>query len=375
MAFPSPDSLLSASRDHSVRVWRRTQTTPPAFEASITTQGHDYINSLTFIRPSPSFPDGLIASGGKEAIVEIKKPTSTPDENADRLLIGHSHNICALDVSPKGSWLVSGSWDGYARVWNMSNWETELVLKHDNGGSVWCVLAFDEHTVITGCADQKIRIFDLRRGNAGEVEARATISTPDVVRALAKLPTGLRGHPSGGELASASNDGIIRLWKLNGQQVGELHGHESYIYSLGILPTGEIVSAGEDRTVRIWRGTQCVQTITHPAISVWSVAVCADNGDIATGASDNIVRVFTRSPERVASPETVSQFDDSVKSSSIPQQQLGGSINKEKLERPDWLQKHAGAKEGQVKMIREDNESIGAYQWSMSMWFPGILSI
>ncbi len=118
--------------------------------------------------------------------------------------------------------------------------------------------------------------------------------------------------------------------------------------------------------MRIWRGNECAQTITHPAISVWTVAVCAENGDIVTGASDNIVRIFTRNPERNADAETLAQFEDSVKASSIPQQQLGSTINKEKLDRPDWLQTHAGAKEGQVKMIREDNESIGAYQWSMS---------
>jgi len=44
----------------------------------------------------------------------------------------------------------------------------------------------------------------------------------------------------------------------------------------------------------------CVQTITHPAISVWSVAVCAQNGDIVSGASDRIVRVFSREEKRWA---------------------------------------------------------------------------
>ncbi|KAH8896800.1 PFU-domain-containing protein [Thozetella sp. PMI_491] len=364
--FPAADVVLSASRDRTVRIWRRTKTTPIEFDASITTQGHDYINALSFLRPFSGYKDGLIVSGGKDTIIEVRKPTSTPDENAERLLIGHAHNICALDVSPKSTWIVSGSWDGHARVWNVGKWEAELVLKHNNGGSVWTVLALDENTVVTGCADSKIRIFDLRRNNAGEVEPRATISTPEVVRALAKLPTGIRGHPSGGEIASASNDGVIRLWKLNGQQVGELHGHESYIYSLGTLPSGEIVSSGEDRTVRIWRGKECIQTITHPAISVWSVAVCAETGDIVSGASDNVVRIFTRVQDRVADTETLAQFEESVKASAIPQQQLGNTINKESLDRPDWLQTHAGAHDGQVKTIREDDESIGAYQWSMS---------
>jgi hypothetical protein len=57
---------------------------------------------------------------------------------------------------------------------------------------------------------------------------------------------------------------------------------------------------------------------THPAISVWSVAACSETGDIVTGASDRIARVFSRSPDRHAAPEAVQQFDQAVKESAIP---------------------------------------------------------
>ena len=33
-----------------------------------------------------------------------------------------------------------------------------------------------------------------------------------------------------------------------------LSGHTSFIYGLSILPNGDIVSCGEDRSVRVWRG-------------------------------------------------------------------------------------------------------------------------
>ena len=170
-------------------------------------------------------------------------------------------------------------------------------------------------------------------------------------------------HPSGADFASAGNDGVIRLWKLDGRQVGELIGHENFIYSLVSLPTGELVSSGEDRTVRIWRGGQCIQTITHPAISVWGVAACSDNGDIVSGASDRKVRIFSRDSSRQAEPDAIQGFEDSVKSSSIPQQQVG-DVNKEKLHGPDFLQQKSGTKEGQVVMIREPDGSVSAHQWS-----------
>ncbi|KAI1486764.1 ubiquitin homeostasis protein lub1 [Biscogniauxia mediterranea] len=358
--FPAPELILSASRDHTVRAWKRISTSPPTFESSITNQGSEFVNSLTFLPPSSDFPDGLIISGGTDTIIDVRTATSTPSDNAERLLIGHARNICALAVVPGGKHIVSGSWDNTARIWRVGKWETELILS-GHEGAVWDVLPIDETTVVTGCADKNIRIYNLRTGVAGEVEPRSTIYTPDVVRALCQIP---QGHPSGADIASASNDGIIRLWKLNGQQVGELHGHESFIYALTTLPSGELVSSGEDRTVRIWRGSECIQTITHPAISVWTVAACAANGDIVSGASDGVVRIFSRSEERVASPETIAQFEESVKASSIPQQQVGG-VNKEKLPGPEFLKTKSGTKEGQVQMIKEENGSVTAHQWSM----------
>ncbi|KAI0204051.1 ubiquitin homeostasis protein lub1 [Astrocystis sublimbata] len=357
--FPSPDLLLSASRDHTVRAWSRTSTSPPAFDPHIVTQGSEFINSLVCLPSSPEFPKGLVVSAGTDAIIDVRSVAANPSDNAERLLIGHAQNVCALAISPGGKYMVSGSWDKTARVWNLQKWETEVVLSgHD--GAVWDVLPLSETLVLTACADKNIRVFDLKKAAAGQVEPRSTIYTPDVVRALCEMP---KGHPSGADVASASNDGVIRLWKINGQQMGELRGHDSFIYSLATLPTGELVSSGEDRTVRIWRGSDCVQTITHPAISVWSVAADPATGDIVSGASDGVIRVFSRDAKRVASPETLAHFDESVKSSSIPQQQMGG-INKEKLPGPEFLTSKSGTKEGQVQMIKENDGSVTAHTWS-----------
>lgn len=357
--FPSPDTVISASRDNTLRVWRTPSQKPPAFDGTIATQGQEWLNTLAYLPPTSEYPDGLIVSGGKDTIIEVKKPRSTPADNAERLLIGHAHNVCSLDVSPKGTYIVSGSWDKQAIVWRVGKWEPELILSgHD--ASVWGVLALDENTVVTGAADEKIHIYDLTSSSGGIVQPRSTIHTSNVVRAVCKVP---QGNPTGADIASAHNDGVIRLWKLNGQSVGELYGHDSFVYSLTALPSGELVSSGEDRTIRVWRGLEGVQTITLPAISVWSVAVCEQTGDIVSGSSDSVVRVFTRNEESVADPETLKSFDESVKASSIPAQQLGG-INKEKLPGPDFLTTNTGTKDGQIQMIRQHDDSVTAHQWS-----------
>ena len=356
VAFPSAASIVSASRDSTVRLWKLESSAPPTYDSTIIkTHGKEFVNSLAIVPPSSQYPEGLIASGGKDQIIDVRQPGKSIEDNADALLIGHGNNVSALDVSQDGKYIVSGGWDLEARLWEVGKWGESIKLG-EHGAAVWAVLAYDSNTIITGCADKQIRFFNLYGKQTVSIQA------PEVVRALCRLPA---NHPSGAQFASAGNDAIIRLWTLQGKQIAELHGHENFIYSLAARPDGALVSAGEDRTVRVWQNNECVQTITHPAISVWSVSVCEENGDIVSGASDKLVRVFTRDQARQAASTEIEQFNEDVKGSSIPQQTVG-NINKEQLPGPEFLTQRSGTKEGQVQMISEANGNVSAYQWSMA---------
>ena len=47
------------------------------------------------------------------------------------------------------------------------------------------------------------------------------------------------------------------------------------------------------------------------------------NGDIVSGCSDGIVRVFSASEERWATAEKLKEYDDHVASQALPAQQIG----------------------------------------------------
>jgi phospholipase A-2-activating protein len=353
--LPDPTIALTASRDGSTRLWKQISSTPPTYDPTESSHGATFKTCLAYVPSSKEYPEGLILSAGQDALIEARQPKSTAEGNADAFMIGHGNQVCSLDVSPGGDWLVSGSWDNSARIWGVGRWETEVELQ-GHTATVWAVLAYDQDTIITGCADKGIRIFDVR----GKV--RHGFDGKDVVRALVQIPS---SHSSGADFASASNDGAIRLWTLKGDLVAELWGHDSFIYSLAVLPSGEIVSSGEDRSIRVWRGTECVQVITLPAISVWSVAV-APNGDIIAGSSDKIARIFSREPGRQAPAEAIAEFNKEVEGSAVPQQQMGEQLNMQDMPGPEFLTQRSGTKEGQSAIIKEADGSPTLYQWSMS---------
>lgn len=63
-------------------------------------------------------------------------------------------------------------------------------------------------------------------------------------------------------------------------------------------------------------GSQCLQTISHPALSVWCVSTNED-GELVTGASDGVLRIWTRNPERQATEEVQKAYAEAVANTAI----------------------------------------------------------
>ncbi|KDN49568.1 WD40 repeat-like protein [Tilletiaria anomala UBC 951] len=345
------DLLITASRDCTGVLSRRPKTAAgrAAYRPERTYTGSSrYINACAYLPASPRNPSQVILGSLDSQVYVYDEGRG---DKAVQIINDHFDNVCALDVFvPPDSQplLASASWDCTARIFYLGfdresgesdeqreeratdtaqfRWRKRYLLKgHES--AVWSVKVVEEDQFLTASADRLIRLFKKE-----QCVARFEGHT-DVVRSLAILPSKpSRSDSNSSELyhgstlvcaeassrvfASASNDGTLRLWDLDGGPLSGAHnedatvdsslptvrqatrvfkGHESFVYEVTALNERSLVSCSEDGSSRVWdvnEGT-LLQTIWHNATSIWTLCVLPHSMEIVTGSSDAKVRIFS----------------------------------------------------------------------------------
>jgi WD40 repeat protein len=110
--------------------------------------------------------------------------------------------VTCVAISPDGKMLATGSFDKTARLWDLATGKEIRVFPHSDG--VQCLaLSQDGKWLVTGCSDNTARLWDL----ATAKEIRAFRGHTDAVLSVALSNDGKR-------LATGSTDGTARLWDL-----------------------------------------------------------------------------------------------------------------------------------------------------------------
>ena len=117
--------------------------------------------------------------------------------------LGHESNVNSLSQSIPEE-IVSGSWDGTARVWDTATGKCKAVL--DGHQHAVSVLSLPNGIIITGSQDKTLRLW-----YNNQMQKEIPNAHDDIIRGLTEVP--------GLGFASCSNDETVKLWSTYGMLI------------------------------------------------------------------------------------------------------------------------------------------------------------
>ena len=196
-----------------------------------------------------------------------------------------SNSIFTMQFSPDSSLLAFAGATGVVQVQNIVKDTVRWLSDHD-GGTFQISFSSDGATLASASEDGTVKLWGLRRQPGKELIYTLRGHQGPVYR--------VRFSPNDDVLATGGADGIVRLWlRDKGVQIDAFEGHDDEIASLDFAskPTlgyqSVLVSASDDGEIRIWNIDSPIHPLPHNS-HVFDVAFRPDGRVIAAAGVHNI---------------------------------------------------------------------------------------
>jgi WD40 repeat protein len=287
LAFSRDGQWLAAGRD-SKEIWLWNWVQPEA-EPILLRQGHFLgVSAVAFAQNDQMLVS--VSWDGEVRLWELCKSKVAPT------ILPHEGEVRSVAISPDGMWLASGSFDKKIRLWSMSQpHEAPIILSsHDREVSS---IAFDSEgkRLVSGSYDKTVRLWDLTQLGERPVEGSVIGHHEGEVMAVAFSPDGTK-------VASGSYDTTVRLWDVQEKkQLPAFRGHTSEVRAVAFSPDGRwLVSGSYDKTVRFWKpnlpDNEPKYCLPIPQGGVRSIAFSKDGNLLVLGTDTQIVLLWDLKP-------------------------------------------------------------------------------
>jgi WD40 repeat protein len=271
---PSGRRVASAGADDSVRVWDWAHTLPTA--ETIDPDAFPYSGGATFA------PDGRSVFS-----IDLAGSLSTWDTSGSSLVQRIAGEVpegfvTAGGVSPDGSRFAIARPDGVIEVRPTSGAGRRTLLRGHEPGVLGLAFSADGGHLASAGNDGSLRVWDLRSGSARVLrEGGGFLFAADL-------------SADGARAAAIGEEGIVYVYDVaTGDQLAELRGHDGAGEAVDLSPDGRrVVSGGADRSVRVWDVQTGEATVLRGHASGVVTAAFGADGTRVISAADDGVRVW-----------------------------------------------------------------------------------
>lgn len=193
----------------------------------------------------------ILATGGRDKKITIWNISNSAQEAKDLVvpkftLTGHNHFVSDLTLNSSNEILLSGSWDGSMRLWNLANGQCKQTFFGVNKEITACGISFDNRVVYSSGMDNITTIWNTQ----GQIKATTTENQhTDVITRMRVAPI-----PDQPYYLTVSWDGLAKVWNKFCVCQASFNAHEGPIYALDINKNGQyFVTGGKDGKVKVWK--------------------------------------------------------------------------------------------------------------------------
>lgn len=351
-------TLVTGSQDNTVRLWdlplrlpvRRLQDAGPTLsDLTLTTDGQSLIGTSAdfavrlFSLPSGAVSPVVLRQGHQAAVMSSAMRGDgamfatadasgrilfwTPDIETPVASVSGPAGVASRLFFPVGNQqLLSAGDDGLLRQWQLPVAVTGTLLTSDQALRSMAVIP-SQNSILVIPAGQTCRLISLQSGEtlrdfsaAGEdltdvavssnVSWAACVASTGEIRILnpgdgsitgrlaghAGAVTDVAVHADNQRLATAGEDGTVRLWKLP-TAAKPMQGHSAALRGLVAASSGQlVVTFADDMTLRVWNSSGAVtQQFAGHGHPITAAAIRPDDVQVASGDAQGNVRLWNSS--------------------------------------------------------------------------------
>ena len=213
-----------------------------------------------------------------------RQDNSNLQKSWNRNFIGHSKGVNAANFSPDGQYVITGSADSTAKLWEVS---TGKEIRTFQGYRVAHVANFssDGQYIITQGPGGNVLLYEISTGNLIRVFQghRGAINSANF-------------SPDGQHIITGGWDGNANLWEVStGNLIRTFRGSNSAVNSANFSPDGQyIITGSADNTAKLWEVStgNLIRTFQGHSYQVTAANFSPDGQYIITGSADYTAKLW-----------------------------------------------------------------------------------